>query len=113
MSEYPDKDELRRIAKWDDQDPWGLAEYLISVWHFEDYIHISKRWQKGHYEGGYKTFHISTAGWSGNEDRIGALQKNRMFWFFYWQSSKRGGHYVFNLPRFYHPKYRKKNEKQD
>ena len=107
MSEYPDKAELKKIEKWDSQDPWGLAEYLMSVWHFNDYIRIGKRWEKGGYEGGHKVLRISTAGWSGNEDRIEALRKN-MFWFFYWQSSKRGGHFIFHLPRFHHHKYKKK-----
>jgi hypothetical protein len=106
MSEYPDEEELLTIEKWDTKDPWGLAEYLINVWHYEDYIRMGKRWVKGRYEGGYKKFEISTAGWSGNEDRIDALQKNH-FWFFWWHSSERGGHYVFQLPKFYHPDFRK------
>lgn len=107
MSEYPDEKELETIEKWDPQDPWGLAEYLMDNWKYDNYISLDKRWvtKDSSYKDGHKVLHVSTAGWSGNEDRIEALKKN-MFWFFWWQSSKRGGHFVFHLPRMYHPRYR-------
>lgn len=98
MADYPDEEELETIRKWDPSDPFGLAEYLMSVWHYDNYISLDKRWKRDAPNWGrYKVFRVSTAGWSGNEDRIGALQDN-YFWMFYWQSSKRGGHYIFHLP---------------
>jgi len=44
-------------------------------------------------------WHLSTGGWSGNEDLIGAMQENTMFWLMCWVSSKRGGHFVFELKK--------------
>jgi hypothetical protein len=44
-------------------------------------------------------FHISTAGWSGNESIIRAMEKNHMLWGFHWVQSRRGGHYIFELKK--------------
>lgn len=38
-----------------------------------------------------------TGGWSGNESVIAALQGSA-FWFFYWESSHRGGAFTFEVP---------------
>lgn len=43
-------------------------------------------------------FHLHTGGWSGNEDLIGALKANHVFWVLHWVRSERGGHYVFTVP---------------
>ena len=45
-----------------------------------------------------------TGGWSGNEQIVGAMQKT-YFWVFYWQLSRRGGHYWFEI------KFIKENKK--
>lgn len=37
---------------------------------------------------------LTTGGWSGNEKIIDIIC-NTMFWFFWWQESKRGGYYKF------------------
>lgn len=98
MSEYPDKKELKTIREWNPSDPWGLVKYLMEVWHYDNYIRLEPRWRRDAPNWRrYKRFHVSTAGWSGNEDRIEALKEN-YFWIFYWQSSKRGGHFIFEIP---------------
>lgn len=41
---------------------------------------------------------LSTGGWSGNEELMDALEKNKYFYLLYWESSVRGGHYTFEIP---------------
>lgn len=61
---------------------------------------IEKHWNQ-HYgtfdiEGkdGIVTLELTTGGWSENEEMIDILA-NKMFWFLWWQESKRGGYYKF------------------
>ena len=61
---------------------------------------IEKYWNQ-HYgtfdiEGkeGIVTLELTTGGWSENEGIIDTLCKT-MFWFLWWQESKRGGYYKF------------------
>jgi hypothetical protein len=95
--EVPDelKQEVRALAaQWTDRDDdedalfEGLIAYVRTLW-----------WGPPNYwEQDGRALSISTAGWSGNESIIGALQRNTMFWLMCWQSSRRGGHYEFQLP---------------
>ena len=43
---------------------------------------------------GIATLELTTGGWSENEEIIDILA-NKMFWFLWWQESKRGGYYKF------------------
>lgn len=43
---------------------------------------------------GIATLELTTGGWSENEEIINILA-NTMFWFLWWQESKRGGYYKF------------------
>jgi len=83
---YPEERELKKIEEWDYHDFNGLMEYAEDLWKYPQY------WKKGR-----KYYRISTGGWSGNESIIAALIQNRMFWGMCWVSSKRGGHYVFEI----------------
>lgn len=95
MADYPDAREIRTIIKWDIiNDTPGFLEFIKLIW-----------WNSGWgYRMGRKKLYLSTGGWSGNEDRIEAMMKNRLFWTFYWESTRRGGHYVFDLTRMIKPK---------
>lgn len=84
---YPEEYELKKIEEWDYHDFPGLVEYVYDLWTYKHY------WTNEG-EGKYK---ISTGGWSGNESIIAALMENRMFWAVCWVSSKRGGHYEFEV----------------
>jgi len=92
MKEYPDEDDLKRIEEWDAiHDPFGLVKFIESIcWCDATRIKGKKIWQV--------EFH--TWGWSGNEDIIDALQRNKnLFWAIYWQKSYRGGHYYFKIKK--------------
>lgn len=67
---------------WPDPEPWGWSEEDV----FAD-----------DFDGKRRRFHISTGGWSGNEDILSAMEENFMLWGLTWQSSRRGGHYVFEV----------------
>jgi hypothetical protein len=86
---YPHESELRRIREW----PWeggfrSLMEYVRRRWAYAD---------AGYWEQQGDRFSISTAGWSGNEDIIGALEQNQMFHVLCPVAWRRGGHYVYDV----------------
>jgi acid stress-induced BolA-like protein IbaG/YrbA len=44
-------------------------------------------------------FTFVTGGWSGNDEIIDAMRSNQIFWHQCWESTHRGGKYVFELPK--------------
>jgi len=90
---YPEEHELKQIREWPltcRQDSLDLIEYVRERWKYADCGYFS-------FDG--RLLKISTAGWSGNEDILGALSDNAVFWLLAWRSSRRGGHYVFEIKR--------------
>lgn len=87
---YPDDAELERVKTWPHSDIPGLFEFVRERWQYAD---------AGYWTQDGRTYRISTAGWSGNESLIGAMKQNLAFWAFCWQSSRRGGHYEFEVPQ--------------
>ena len=86
--EYPTETELKTIREWQYETGWqSLMDYISDIWHFAGW-----GWKK---KG--KTYYISTAGWSGNEEIIAAMKANSMFWSMSWVQSRRGGHYIFKV----------------
>ena len=83
--QYPTEEDIKKIQEWPAEDFHGLMAFVKSLWAFDSW-----GWSQ---EG--DLYRISTGGWSGNEDIIGALKENTIFWLFYWQQSARGGHYIF------------------
>ena len=92
--EYPSEEDLQRIREWPSTDLDGLMEFVRSLWKYADW-----GWSQ---EG--RRFSISTAGWSGNEELIEAMQENFVFWALCWQSSRKGGHFEFDLPEHRRPR---------
>ena len=87
---YPTDEELARIEKWDTSDAQSRQKFMAfvrSCWWMPDW---------GFQQTGDR-YDLSTGGWSGNEEIIGAMQENFLFWGQCWESSRKGGHYVFIL----------------
>ena len=95
MSDYPDEAELEQLRNWEAEDLDGLIEFLIDGhWWLPEW---------GINDVGEGVWHVSTGGWSGNEDRIEAIQENMMWWMLNWHMTRRGGHYVFqNINEYVH-----------
>ena len=92
-NEYPRDEELKRIADWDllVRPVQELLDYVESLWKWEDWGFKLKGKRVLRLE-------LHTGGWSGNEDIVGALQENFIFWSMCWVQSRRGGHYKFIIP---------------
>ena len=90
---YPDDEELERIRTWDYRDLLALFRYIEERWWAPEYFRIRTRKYKGHIRA-----EVHTVGWSGNESLIDALMENTMAWMLCWESSERGGHYMFRIP---------------
>lgn len=92
---YPTKEFLEKVKTWEiksHQDCKELLEEVQAAWQYEDYFRVKEKW------GQERTlYHVSTAGWSGNESIIHALSDNITFWLFCFLNHHRGGHYVFEV----------------
>ena len=95
---YPTDNALEIIRLWHWSDPKGWFSFIKSIWYMSSW-----GWHELKTEHSYRKdkkvyqYHISTAGWSGNERIIRAMQETEMMWHLNWVSSRRGGHYVFEL----------------
>lgn len=96
---YPTDAALEIIKLWHWDDAPGWFEFVHNIWHM-----ASWGWQERQDPHSWKKdqqvveYHISTAGWSGNESIIRSMQENHMMWALCWVQSRRGGHYIFQLP---------------
>lgn len=95
---YPTLDALRLIENWHHEYAMTWFDFINSIWYASDwgwkYDVVPHRFREG--ESVLK-FEISTAGWSGNESIIKAMQKNEMLWWMTHYQTTRGGHYVFEV----------------
>jgi hypothetical protein len=99
---YPSEETLERIRTWEikgDASVTALMEFVHSLWAYESWgWHKEKRrirpWPGAQLVRRYR---ISTAGWSGNESLIDAMETNQVFWMMSWYSIRRGGHYEFHI----------------
>jgi len=100
---YPTQETLDAIEKWPIAtfaDVKELFVYIEKAWKYHDWgWHAAKRRTRESWKGAplRRKLQISTGGWSGNEDLISALQRNFVAWNLSWMSTRRGGHYVFEV----------------
>lgn len=91
---YPTEETLKQIEEWPHKNYSELMEYVRETW-----------WHPDLCDGPYNdlnnttknTWRLSTGGWSGNEEIVGAMMNNNMFWLMCWEQSRRGGHYTFTI----------------
>lgn len=104
---YPTEQALRMIELWPmwvNGQAQRLLDFVESIWHLKSWGWHSQNARDEILDEAVVEYHISTAGWSGNEAIIGALQNNWLFWSVHWVSSRRGGHYVFQIAQEPEPK---------
>lgn len=93
---YPTNECLEIIKKWHFSDPEGWFKFIKKYWR-----HSSFGWNEEDGLYGFdKKIHriyMSTAGWSGNESIIIAMEQNVCMWNVVWFQSQRGGHYIFEI----------------
>lgn len=93
---YPTDAALKIVELWHWNDSSGWFKFIKSIWHL-----ASWGWVEGEYDHDWDVnekiyrYTISTAGWSGNESIVGAMESNNMMWYTTWVQSRRGGHYIF------------------
>lgn len=91
-SNYPDKKSLDEIKNWD--------VLTLGVEGLLDLIEENTNWADRQIERGGKNvirYVYHTGGWSGNEDVIGAMRHNFLFWSLSWIKSTVGGHFYFKI----------------
>lgn len=103
---YPTDAAIDVVQLWHWSDARGWFKFIKSIWYFHDWgWKENEEPHEWHRLNQYKDrivhrYYISTAGWSGNESIIRAMQKNEMMWHLNWVQSQRGGHYIFELKEF-------------
>ncbi len=97
---YPTDEELGRIRAWpwtDDMTEWFA--FIRTCWWMPEWGWSEHEAADPVLKRSARRYDISTGGWSGNEDIIAAMVDNWMLWTTTWCESRRGGHYVFLVPR--------------
>ena len=98
---YPTDELLDLIEHWNFKALRELFEFIKPLWAYAE----SGYWKEGESideltEEKTYCYYLSTAGWSGNESIIHAMQSNLLVWSLTWVQSRRGGHYIFELREF-------------
>lgn len=89
---YPTEEALERLRKWDVQKDGVQAalDFAQSLWYYPD-----RFWREAATDD-FGTlvwrYHVSTGGWSGNEEVIHAMRENFILWSLTWVQHRRGGH---------------------
>lgn len=103
---YPTVAALDVIKLWHWDDAKGWFKFIEDLWAHHRFgwneVDEPHEWSdtKQYKDRMVHRYYISTAGWSGNEFIIQAMQDNGMMWHLNWVQSRRGGHYIFELREF-------------
>ena len=98
---YPTDEALHIIEEWHWSDARGWFKFINDIWHLKSWGWTEGMLGDDMNEGKMSyQYHISTAGWSGNETIIQSMKKNDMLWTLNWVQSRRGGHFIFELREY-------------
>lgn len=92
---YPEEEQLEKVKNWEVKNIEDFHAFMGYINEIVDWYIFTRKHDV--------LYSLSTGGWSGNEDVIGSMLENRMFWLMYWESSRRGGHYTFSPMGFEFP----------
>jgi len=107
--EYPSEEFLKYVEEFDClkddvrilinriEDEWWSAEWGFKRTTLPD---IFKEMGIDDGVSNQLALELHTGGWSGNEDILLALKKNKWFYMFYWDMSRVGGHEYFRFTKF-------------
>ena len=93
---YPTDEACEGVRSWPMEQGWhNMLLFVQSLWRYPDWITFEEKitW----YGIPIYAWDISTGGWSGNESLISAMEGNSLFMAACWESSRRGGHYEFEV----------------
>jgi hypothetical protein len=99
---YPTDDALSLVEIWHHSDIKGLFDFIYHLWNLKSFGWYSENggidsWTKMEIPETTTRYHLSTAGWSGNEAIIRCLEENMDVWEEIWVQSRVGGHYIFEV----------------
>lgn len=95
---YPTEEAERRVREFKGEVR-DLLQIVRTGWHLPEWgWHEEDACDEDSLDRPVHRYQISTAGWSGNESLIAAMKANRIFWMMGWVQSRRGGHYIFEVP---------------
>ncbi len=87
LSGYPTEETLLEIQNWRMEDSFDKLIRICAEL-FNAHIGSARQQDDG-------SWVFATGGWSGCSEIISAMQRNYLFWALYWESSHRGGKYIF------------------
>lgn len=96
---YPTDEELQKIRKWPIEGTYeGFFTFIRSCWWAADWGWREEDTVDDLFNKPVHRYTISTGGWSGNESIIEAMMENVVPWTMTWVQSRRGGHFIFQIP---------------
>jgi hypothetical protein len=95
---YPTDEEIQKIKEWPlDISYIEYFDFIRSCWWSADWGWHEEDTVDELFNKPVHRYSISTGGWSGNEDIIGAMKENAILWVMTWVQSRRGGHFIFQV----------------
>lgn len=95
--DYPTDEDLAKVENWDGNWRECFA-FIRSIWWMPEWGWHEETVKDELFDRLVTRYSISTGGWSGNESIVAAMERNRWLMIFFWIQSRRGGHYIYEMP---------------